>query len=473
MPNFWSPPRGAPGFIAGCSDAGDMLASKTGRDVTILVVTTALRTAVESTGDPGRGLTKIRAALAVAGSRLPTPWRTGYYGKDLVTMLPGRHPGRVLEAAAAEAALTDWPSPYGWAWTWVGAPTLSARLEGAYRASVAARVRRDHPHLRASEATSVLEEWRADRVAPPAPCEVASMLAAVLVRPYGTADAPVSGPGEDPRWPGVRSADGLNSAILRAINKRSFGGLYIITDVHDIEWANGCEDHGSQSFGEDEKFGGNAARLLPWAQAWLACRASTDETLTVSYRDRLAREQLLAIHLRALTAQHGELFGTLGDGVEGIVESQTELLHAITSANACPRHLRSGVGAAWISNHVGMFENQNGETNTENSQYNLVHAFRAYDDARDHALFSLHVTKTLKYSGSPSGNLHVYGTALTSRDEITALSFLQELNYSNRRKSQHHHLRHAKAHSANWGRHLSREAYSAFQLIIRNRLSIP
>jgi hypothetical protein len=465
MPNFWSHSRKAPGFTVGCADAGDMLANTTGRDVTILVITTALRSAAEATGDPASGLDKVRAALAVAGSRLPTPWCIGYYGKDLVAVLPGRHSEGVAEAAAAEASAIEWPSPYGWAWIWVSAPTLSARLEGSYRASVAARVRRDHPHLRASEASSVLEEWRSGHAQKPEARRIASMLAAVLVRPYGTADMPVSGPGDDPRWPGVRSADGLNASIMNRSSKRADGALYITTDVHDIEWA-GSRPEDFQTTGTDQQFGGNATRLLRLAHAWLERRVSTDETLMASYKDRLAREQMLAVHLRDLATQRGELFGTLGDGLEGIAESQVELIHAISTANARSSHLRSGVGAAWIPDDATRSEDQSGGSKAKTGLSTVVNAFNVYAKARNRALFSLHVTKLLKYGGSQQASLHVYGTTLSSRDQDSVLSVLRELGGNGRGASGYNYLHHARAHSSAWRRHLSRGSYSAFQRII-------
>jgi hypothetical protein len=442
MPNFWSPSRKAPGFTVGCVDAGDMLFNTSGQDVTILIITTALRSAVESSGDPALGLANVRAALAAIGSSMPMPWSVGYYGKELVAVLPGRHSERLLEATVAKTAITAWPSPHGWAWIWVRGPTLSARLEGAYRASVAARVRRDHPYIKASEASSVLEEWRSGHRRTREARQIASMLAAVLVRPYGTADMPVSGPDEDPRWPGVRSADGLSQAMISRRSKQVNDALYVITDVHDIEWAEPCSE-ASPVPSVDQQSGGNATRLLRLADAWLEHRISTDDTLVAAYKDRLVREQMLAAHLRELARQRGELFGTLGDGLEGIAESQAELVHAISSANACPWHLRSGVGAAWIS----------GTPDT-------------YADVRNRAFFSLHVTKTLKYGGSQQTDLHIYGTLLDPRDQCAVLSFLRELRDNGRGTSGYHHLHHACAYSAAWRRHLSRESFSAFQQII-------
>jgi hypothetical protein len=464
MSNFWSPSRKAPGFPVGCVEAGDMLANIAGRDITILIITTALRSAIESTGDPARGLAKVRAALAVAGSRLPTPWCIGYYGKELVAVLPGGHSERVVQAAAAEAAITEWPSPHGWAWIWVSAPTLSARLEACYRASVAARVRRDHPYLRASEASSVLEEWRSGHAQPPEIQQIASMLAAVLVRPYGTADMPVSRLGDDPRWPGVRSADGLNRSMMNKSSERTDDALYIISDVHDIEWAR-SHANDSQAPGADQQSGGNATRLLHLAHAWVGGRVSIEVTLMASYKDRLAREQMLATHLRDLGTQRGELFGTLGDGLEGIAESQAGLIRAVSTANARPWHLHSGVGAARISDEAGGFEDQSG-IKPKPRPSTLVNQPNVYAEARNRALFSLHLTKVLKYGGSQHADLHVYGTALSSRDQDTVLSFLKELRDNGRGTSGYHHLRHAQAHSQTWRRHLSRESYSAFQRII-------
>jgi hypothetical protein len=464
--NFWSPPRRAPGFPAGCADAGDVLAGMVGQSVTILVVTTALRSAIEGLGDPALGLAQVRAALGAVGSRFSAPWRVGYYGKDLVAVLPGVQRDRVVATARTVAAVGQWPSPHGWAWIPAHASTLSVLLESCYRASVAARIRRDHPDLSESEAVSVLDQWRADSQLAPEPRQVASMLAAVLVRPYGTADCPAARLSEDPRWPGVQSADNLLPALARRGRQNSAAALYVITDVHDIEWGLAGDPSGSEARVACEQSDGNAPRLLPLARAWLGRGISTDATLAAAYRDRLAREQMLAAHLRELASQCCELFGTLGDGLEGFVQSREELVEAIAKANVRPWQLRSGVGAACIYDNLCEAGSRKDHADCPLSRPNASKGALPDADARARALFSLHVTKALKYIGTQHATLHVFGTPLGSEEEAALLFFLRGLRARGREGVGYHHLRHARAYAEFWRQHLSSKCYAEFEHVI-------
>jgi hypothetical protein len=82
--------------------------------------------------------------------------------------------------------------------------------------------------------------------------------------------------------------------------------------------------------------------------------------------------------------------------------------------------------------------------------------------ARKRALFSLHVTKTLKYSSSSHAELHVFGSALSPAEEDSLLSFLNERHQCGPESAGYHHLRHAQLNAKLWSQHLSKEGYEKF-----------
>ena len=468
MSNFWSRPRKAPGFPDDCADAGDMLARAVGQDVTVLVVTSALRSAIESLGDPARGLAQVRGVLHAVGSHLPATYRVGYYGKDLVTLLPGVHSDLTMDVGRLAMAIAP-STQHGWAWTPVRSATLPALLEGCYRASVGARVRRDYPYLVESDAIAALEQWRTRMRAESNSGEVASKFAAVVVRPYGTANQPVARDGDDPRWPGVSSADGLASTVIDRVGLALNNALYVVTDVHDIEWGGTFYRKAPKEarwLTRCQVSEGNAARLLPLASAWLAGRIRTDDALNIAYKDRLSRERRLAQHLCQLAGNPPGLFGTLGDGLEGIVESNEYLCQVIAKANAYPRQFRSGIGASLLADCISGDQSR-ACTNGLESGMAVDHATSIWVEARKRALFSLHVTKTLKHSDSPQAELHVFGSPLSRTEEDALLAFLRDRREAGLRSAGYHHVRHAQINLKFWSQHLTKTCYGELVRIVK------
>jgi hypothetical protein len=432
MRAFETPPRQAPGFPLSCADAGDVLAAVEGSAATLVVVTTALRTTIEARRDHVRGLELVRSELARFAATLPKSWRAGFYGKDLVAVRPGAESR--LAIALGDTLPDDSPVRMGWSWTIVSLPSpferrISTLLAACYRAAVAARVRRNHSGLRSSEAAQCLEEWRAQRPGPEEH-EVASMLAAVLVRPYGEQEVAADA-GDDPRWPGVRRGERIEE--LSGARGMPF---YVITDVHGIEWGPALTT-GTNATTSAE---GNAARLLPTARAWLAAERCTSTTLDTAYNDRLEREQALAVHLRNLGRQPGMLFGTLGDGLEGMVPSIDRFRTVLATTNAAEEgRLRSGAGAARAQGTDGA----------------------SRDVVRRRAEFSLHVTKLLTPEDTPLAEMHVFGKALPKREARILLNRLRDL-----RDSPNHHFRHARHYAETWLRHLPAASHREFTDVV-------
>ncbi|MEU1385902.1 MULTISPECIES: hypothetical protein [unclassified Nonomuraea] len=387
---------------------------------------------IEAQGDHIRGLELVRSELAQFATTLPSAWRAGFYGKDLIAVHPGAKPSMAM--AIDETLPADSRTRMGWSWTTValsGSPSrrISTLLAACYRAGVAARVRRNYSGLQASEAQQSLEEWRAQR---PNPCEreVASMLAAVLVRPYGTQEVAV-GDGDDPRWPGVRRGDRIGE--LASAPEMPF---YVITDVHGVEWGLKKESAPTVGTNATTSAEGNATRLLPVARAWLAAERSTAMMLDAAYNDRLDREQSLAVHLRSLSCQPGMLFGTLGDGLEGMVPSKDYFRTILTATNASNEgRLRSGAGAARAQKADAA----------------------GRDVARRQAEFSLHVTKLLTPEDTPFAELHVFGEPLPARESRIVLDRLLHL-----RDHPSHHWHHARRHADHWLRHLPPASHREF-----------
>ncbi|MFI6905328.1 hypothetical protein ACIBKY_28980 [Nonomuraea sp. NPDC050394] len=413
-----------------------MLAAIEGSAATVVVVTTALRTIIEARRDHVGGLALVRSELARFAATLPRFWRAGFYGKDLVAVVPGAEPN--LAMALGETLPADSPVRMGWSWTVVplsGPPSrqISTLLAACYRAAVAARVRRSHSSLRTSEAVRSLEEWRSRR---PGPDErdVASMLAAVLVRPYGDQEIAAE-EGDDPRWPGVRRGDRIEE-----LSGAQGMPLYVITDVHGIEWGSAKGPMPTAGTKATTSVEGNAARLIPAARAWLAAERSTSKTLDIAYSDRLEREQALAVHLRDLGRQPGMLFGTLGDGLEGMVSSIDRFRTVLATTNAAGEgRIRSGAGAARAQG-------------TDAADR---------DVARRSAEFSLHVTKLLTPEDTPFAAMHVFGELLPEREALIVLGRLLRL-----RDHPNHHFHHARHHADTWLRHLPPASHRKFTDVV-------
>lgn len=411
--------RHAPGYPAGCRDSGDVLRGYVGSgragELTLVVVTSALRAGVEAAGDHERGLEAVRASLARIGARYGAGWSPSYYGKDLVLLRPGRHvpeePGLPQGAGAVR---------HGWAWDQVSLPAgedagTDALLRACYLVSMAARLRRDDPAspARAASALETVPGRLTTRAA-------ASLLAGVLVRPYEEVSARAD---EDPRMPGVPSADGWQAAAATARP----GHWLVMTDVHDIEW--GTVRHGE---GDVRLTRGNAEQLLELAGAWNSGRPVSEIT-GAAYGIRRQRERQLVEHLAALAdgvRDSGRLYGTFGDGLCGFVADPGVLRSALREANGISvGHLTSGAGAAPLGAD-------------------------GLDAARSRASFALHVTKTLKGTEHPPDGTHLFGTALAAPAAEAALAFLDRLREAGRDAPGSHHLDHARRHRDHWLRHL-------------------
>ncbi|MEU8564642.1 hypothetical protein AB0C45_24590 [Streptomyces cyaneofuscatus] len=410
----------APGFPPGCPDSGDVLraltASGTPHELTLVVVTSALRVGVEEAGDHERGLDRVRASLARIGALCGPAWSPSYYGKDLVLVRPGRHDPAALRLPLAVAA---GGVRHGWAWDRLVLPSgaepgFAALLHACYAVSMAARLCRDEPLLPA--------------LAPAALATVpgrltvrgtASLLAGVLVRPYGERAA---GAGEDPRMPGVPSADGWPGSARAAAE-----GWLVMTDVHDIEWGTVAPDPtGSRVTA------GNAQELLDLAALWQA-GGSPAEVFPAAYRIRQRRERELVDHLAALAyGVHGfgTLHGTFGDGLCGLVTDPSAFRRSLARANrASAGRLASGAGAAPVgAGGIGA--------------------------ARPRAAFALHVTKTLKGTGQPPDGVQLFGDQLSRTAAEAALRFLDRMREAGPSAPGAHHLDHARRHREHWLRHL-------------------
>ncbi|MEU2558395.1 hypothetical protein ABZ626_03470 [Streptomyces longispororuber] len=423
---FVWPPRAAPGFPAGCPDAGDVLArvaEETGGEVTVTVVTSALRATVEDSGDHDSGLRRVRDSLAsVAGGTDSGRWAASYYGKDLVLTSP--------DAVGPPRMLLGDGVRHGWAWDRVRldggvAQRRAALLSACYEVSMAARLRRDRPDVREARSGPVID--RVPHLL--SPVRAASLLAGVLVRPSGGADgAGGAAPGEDPRLPGVPSADGWAATVAAGTPTDH----YAVTDVHDIEW-------GTVRRADGERLTeGNARQLLPLAEAWSAGEVGTAAVLEEAYHVRLARETELAHHLRALSdavRPGGQLHATLGDGLSGLVPDAATLRMAVGAANRrTGGRMHSGAGAAPLT-------------------------VMDVAGARERAHFSLHVTKTLKGSGAPQAETHAFGEPLDAEAAAYALDFLTGLARAGAGQAGHHHLLHARRWRDWWLEHLPPSAH--------------
>lgn len=411
--------RHAPGFPFGCPDSGDVLrvlaASGIPPELTLVVVTSALRAGVEAAGDHERGLETVRGSLARIGTVCGPAWSPSYYGKDLVLVRPGRHDPASLRLPHMAGGVR-----HGWAWDRVVLPAgaeagYAALLRACYVVSMAARSRRDDPSLpaRAPAALAGVPGRLTVR-------RTASLLAGVLVRPYGETAAEA---GDDPRMPGVPSADGWPAAARAA----GTGDWLVMTDVHDIEWGTVRPDNGGERL-----TAGNAQELLELAAAWQAGRAP-DEVCSVAYRIRQRRERELVRHLAGLARGVqglGTLYGTFGDGLCGFVPEPTVLRRALVEANrASAGRLSSGAGLARL-----------GEG--------------GLGAARSRAAFALHVTKTLKGTGQPADGVQVFGEPLAAPAAEAALRFLERLRTAGPTAPGAHHLDHARRHREDWLRHL-------------------
>ncbi|MER6162801.1 hypothetical protein ABT147_46260 [Streptomyces sp. NPDC001868] len=428
---FVWPPRHAPGFPAGCADAGDVLgriAHEGKAGVIMTVVTSALRASVEESGDHDTGLRRVRESLAALGSGPHgNRWLASYYGKDLVLTSPDATeppPMRIADGAR-----------HGWSWDRVAlggdvAQRRDSLLFACYEVSMAARMRRDRPEIRETQASPVI--GGVTRTLGRA--EIASLLAGVLVRPLGGADGVLGAAlGDDPRLPGVPSADGWTAGGTVAGPTPT--GCYMVSDVHDIEWGTMRRIDGARLTE------GNARQLLPLAEAWLADQLNAATVLREAYRLRLTRESELLAHLRALSnavRPTGLLHATLGDGLSGLVPDVATARKAVKAANRRTQGgMHSGAGVAHVTAEgLGI--------------------------ARARSHFSLHVTKTLKGSGHPCGELHEFGKLLDAEGAAYAWDFLITLRQTGTGQPGHHHLQHARRWRDWWAEHVPPCARSDF-----------
>ncbi|MFT2020193.1 hypothetical protein ACMA1D_30815 [Streptomyces sp. 796.1] len=447
------PPRHAPGFPPDCADAGDVLAhfaGGEGRAATVVVVTSALRASVEDCGDHEAGLDRVRRSLAGIGRAAGAAWHPAYYGKDLVLVRAVEHGPQA--PAPVPLAAGDGGVRHGWAWEHVpltggAGARRTALLRACYAVAMAARLRRDRPDPARHRAADALSEVP-ELLAPPA---AAALLAGVLVRPLdGHPARPGAGDGEDPRLPGVPSADGLAAWV-----PPRGGGLYAVTDVHDIEW--GTVSRGAAGARLTE---GNARALLPLATAWQRDRLPLDEVLRRGYPLRARREALLAGHLRAISdgiAGCGRLFATLGDGLSGTVRDAERLRDAVAGANRWSAgQLHSGAGAAPLVGGSATDVPAGAGVGAGG----LVPGAAGLDAARRRAHFSLHVTKTLKGTEHPQRLLHVYGQPLPAGPAAAAVDFLAALAAAGPGAPGSHHVAHAARRREEWRRHLPAEQFA-------------
>lgn len=441
MPAFSWPARHAPGYPPGCVDSGDVLAHfarADQRQATVVVVTSALRASVEDSGDHEAGLERVRHSLNATGRNFGAEWNPSYYGKDLVLIRAGKHSPPVsvfTDLLGAEPAGDG--VRHGWALDYISlAGDSDARRERLLRAcygiSMAARMRRDWPDL---------QPFRADDVLGQVPRllsvrQSASLLAGVLVRPLGSRETGLgAGPEEDPRFPGLQSADAWE-AFSAAPPQR---GIYVVSDVHDIEWGTPCRRRCGVRLTE-----GNAHQMLPLATMWLNGSLPLEDVLRRAYQLRVHRESLLLGHLRTMSdaaAAGGALFATLGDGLSGIVSDTALLRTAVTTANDwTDGQMHSGAGLARLG-EAGL------------------------GTARRHAHFSLHVTKTLKGTPHRERILHVFGEPLSVDAADSVVAFLSGLWKAGPGTPGFHHLAHALRWRGWWQMHLPSSAHARLALI--------
>lgn len=428
---FVWPPRHAPGFPVGCVDAGDVLgriAEEGSPRVTMVVVTSALRASVEESGDHYAGLRRVRESLAALGNgSYGERWSASYYGKDLVlTSADVTRPPPMHFAQGAR---------HGWSWDRVAmgrdiAQRRESLLFACYKVSMAARARRDRPEIEETQASKVI--GRVTRLLGKA--ETASLLAGVLVRPLGgTEGIPGAAPDEDPRLPGVLSADGWTAS--GTVTGPRPTGWYMVSDVHDIEWGTRRRNDGARLTQ------GNAQQLIPLAETWHAGRLDTATVLKDAYCARLWRESQLLAHLRALSdavRPNGSLYATLGDGLSGLVTDVGTARKAVRFANQQTEGaMHSGVGVAHVTDE-------------------------AFGVVSERAHFSLHVTKTLKGSGRPEGLLHEFGEALDVESVKYAREFLISLRRTGPGQAGYHHLQHARRWRDWWAEHVPPSARPDF-----------
>jgi hypothetical protein len=440
-PAFRDPPRHAPGFPAGCADTGDALAltaAGTAATLTLAVVTSALRATVEESADHEAGLDRVRRSLASAGRALAGRWSASYFGKDLVLVSTPTHPepyGSADEVGRAVAGHTDPAVRHGWAWRRVrlaGPPDerREALFRAAYLVSLAARLRRDRPGTLPGEADEALRRVPGLLDAR----EAAGLLAGVLVRPLGSAAAgPPYGTGDDPRFPGVPSADGWREAARRP----PAGAVHVVTDVHDIEWG---------APGGAHPVPGNASELLPLATDWVHERLAVEEVVPRAYERRVGRESGLWRHLRALRVaaarDGGSAYAVFGDGVAGFLPSVESARAVVSAANsATDGRVRSGLGAA-VLDGAGV------------------------PRAARRAAFSLHVTKALKGTGLPGAACHVFGEPLTGAAAEAATAFLTGLAVAGPAAAGRHHLAHARRWAAEWRAHLPPADWAGLRILL-------
>ncbi|SOE15130.1 hypothetical protein SAMN06272775_6062 [Streptomyces sp. 2323.1] len=395
------------------------------QEASVVVVTSALRASVEDSGDHMAGLSRVRQSLAAIGHCLGTAWSPSYYGKDLVLVRTGKHAVPACLSKKPPAGGSDSDVRHGWAFDLVSLSGSDDErrerlLHACYAISMAARLRRDRPDLRPCRAHDVL--LRVPGLLSPE--LAASLLAGVLVRPLGgTDEGSGARPGEDPRFPGVPSADAWDVFAQRPPQR----GLYAVSDVHDIEW--GTLDRESRQRLTE----GSAHELLPLTAAWLDGSLPLTDVLDRAYRLRVRRESLLSRHLRTLNdavTAGGRLFATLGDGLSGIVSDAALMRSAVLTANGeSAGHMHSGAGVAPMD-RLGLTA------------------------ARRRAHFSLHVTKTLKGTGHQERFFHGFGTPLGSRTADSVVGFLSALRRAGPDSPGFHHLAHALRWHDWWHLHL-------------------
>ncbi|MFF8374382.1 hypothetical protein ACF05W_37070 [Streptomyces lydicus] len=415
------------------------------QEATVVVVTSALRASVEDSGDHMAGLSRVRQSLTAIGQHLEAAWSSSYYGKDLVLVRAGKHAVPACLPVELATGGSDSGVRHGWAFDLVslsgsGDERREKLLRACYAISMAARLRRDRPGLLPCRAHDIL--LRVPELLSPE--RGASLLAGVLVRPLGSADKGSGArPGEDPRFPGVPSADAWEVFAQRAPQR----GFYAVSDVHDIEW-------GTLDWESGERLTeGSAHELLPLAAAWLDGSLPVTDVLVRAYQLRVRRESLLSRHLRALNdavTAGGRLFATLGDGLSGIVSDAALMRSAVITANgesAGRMHSGGGVGPM---DELGLTA------------------------ARRRAHFSLHVTKALKGTGHQERFFHSFGTPLAPRTADSVVGYLSALRRAGPGTPGFHHLAHALRWRGWWHLHLPLTARGHLdQLFASIKESIP
>ncbi len=440
---FSWPPRHAPGYPSDCADTGDVLARFAARghqSATVVVVTSALRASVEDSGDHETGLDRVRRSLAAMGRALESVWNPSYYGKELVLIRAGNHAFPIDLVTSSSNTADTRGVRHGWATEHLALAASRDEqreqlLRTCYLVSMAARMRRDRPDLLSCQAEEVL------RSVPEAlsMTQAASLLAGVLVRPLGgRATASGAASDEDPRFPGIASADAWAIA-MEGSHRR---GMYTVTDVHDIEWGTLSREGSGGQVTE-----GNAQQLLPLASVWLRGSTPVADVVERAYRIRVRRESVLLGHLRTLSdtvSPTGRLFATLGDGLSGIVSGAAGVRSAVKAANSWTAgQMHSGAGVAALDEEgvVG---------------------------ARHRSHFSLHVTKTLKGTAHRQRLMHEFGEVLSSDAADSAVSFLTALEEAGPGAPGYHHLAHARRWHTWWCMHLPPRQRGSFSRLLES-----